>query len=87
MKRHIAIQLAEETERPITEEEIKEAVPLAIAKLNWIIEREGDANGERLKPHYLEQLIMEQVLQMRFSSYTQTQYKEKRNVAYANAPQ
>jgi hypothetical protein len=30
-------------------------------KLEWIISREGDANGERRKPYYLAQLIAEAI--------------------------
>ena len=33
----------------------------AVRKLDWIISREGDMGGERLKPYYLAQLIVEQI--------------------------
>ena len=38
---------------------IEEAEKRARAKLARIIEREGTANGERLKPYYLAALIAE----------------------------
>lgn len=50
--------------------EYKEAEQYARHKLKLIIEREGDANGERRKPYYLAQLIYETVLANRFSKQT-----------------
>lgn len=41
----------------------------AILKLMRIIEREGDAGGKRLKRSYLEQLINEEMLQMRITAF------------------
>lgn len=39
-------------------------------KLKGIIEREGDAGGERRKPYYIAQLIAETVRSNRFSQFT-----------------
>lgn len=39
-------------------------------KLDWIINREGDAGGERRKPYYLAQLIAEAVKAGRFTQFT-----------------
>ena len=50
---------------PATVDEISNALPLAAAKLQRIISREGDANGERLKNSYLMQLVAEQITQTR----------------------
>lgn len=52
-----------------------EAALLAVAerqakrKLSRLIEQEGDANGERLKPYYLEMLVAEAVSAEKFSKY------------------
>jgi hypothetical protein len=63
-----------------------EAKKEAKKKLDEIIVREGDMNGERLKPEYLQCLIAEKIAQMRFSQLTISGYKEKRNVAKASVP-
>lgn len=34
-------------------------LPQAMHKHKWIISREGDADGERLKPYYIAQLVAE----------------------------
>ena len=41
----------------------------ARAKLQHIIGREGDANGERRRPEYLEALIREEVLAAQAENY------------------
>ena len=51
--------------------EYEEAEKEAKIKLAQIIEREGDANGERSKPYYLAQLILEALTVRRFASYYQ----------------
>jgi len=69
---------------PATVDEISSALPLATAKLQRIISREGDANGERLKNSYLVQLVAEQVTQARAEAL----YKGKEPaVAAANSNQ
>ncbi len=45
-------------------DELQEAFSRAARKLKRIIKREGDASGERLKPYYLHQLILEELAQM-----------------------
>lgn len=40
---------------------IDEQVKAAIAKRDRIIAREGDDNGERLKPYYLTMLVEEEI--------------------------
>lgn len=54
--------------------EYEEAVEQAKRKLARIIEREGDADGERRKPYYLAQLIAEAVRAERFSVFTKELY-------------
>ena len=45
----------------IEPQEWRRACESAERKLQYIIDREGDANGERRKPYYLAQLIAEAV--------------------------
>lgn len=54
----------------ISTQEFEQAETQAKRKLARIIEREGDADGERRKPYYLAQLIAEAVRSDRFSSFT-----------------
>ncbi len=56
--------------REIPEPEYRKAVISAERKLLWIINREGDAGGERRQPYYLAQLIAEAVSASRFSALT-----------------
>lgn len=53
----------------LSDEEYAEAETQAKRKLARIIEREGDADGERLKPYYLAQLVAEAVAAERLSNY------------------
>ncbi|MBQ8331092.1 MAG: hypothetical protein IJX94_01165 [Clostridia bacterium] len=46
---------------PNVNREYEEAEREAKIKLAQIIEREGDAGGERTKPYYLESLILEAI--------------------------
>lgn len=55
--------------REITDEEWDEAYPAAKRKLEWIISREGDADGERRKPYYLGKLVEEHISQNAFSRW------------------
>lgn len=64
---NIRTLVEKELECTITDEEMVKAEKYARRKLDWIIRREGDAQGERLKPWYLIQLIAETVYQNRFS--------------------
>lgn len=56
--------------REITDEEWEHALPLAKHKLEWIISREGDLNGDRRKPFYLGKLVQERITEDAFSRYT-----------------
>lgn len=51
----------------VYQEEIDVYLPHAKRKLELIISREGDGNGERLKPYYLAQLLWEIISLERFS--------------------
>ncbi len=69
--------------------EIAEALPRAKRKLDFIIGREGDANGARVEPKYYAQLIAEVLRSMKFSF--RIPEKEKKHEAEAavlliNAP-
>ena len=60
------------------EMELKRKARLAaITKLSWIISREGDGNGERLKPYYLEELTREKELEFRLQEYTEALMEKK----------
>lgn len=63
--------------REITDAEWNEALPEAKRKLEWIISREGDADGERLKPYYLGKLIEEHLTQKAFSQYCEIMMKRR----------
>ena len=51
--------------QPMTAAEFDYAFPIAAAKLQRIIEREGDLDGARLEPEYLAALIREIVIAYR----------------------
>jgi len=57
--------------RSTTDAEWSKALPQAQKKLDYIIGREGDANGERRKPYYLGKLIEEAITAAEFSRWTQ----------------
>lgn len=46
---------------PVSQALVDEHLPEAERKLNRIISREGDSNGERLHPSYLAQLVAETI--------------------------
>ena len=50
----------------------------ATRKLERIIEREGDAGGERKKPYYLAQLIAEAVRQEVLTAVCMLDFEEKK---------
>ena len=62
----------------VTLDEITSALTPAVNKLQWILQREGDAGGERLRPNYLAHLIAEQIKANRFKDI------RKRRTAEAN---
>lgn len=77
--------------KAICTEELTVAKATAENKLQRIIEREGDADGERLKPYYLAQLIAEAIRANRFSlvchiHHEDMQKKGKECAANANTP-
>lgn len=72
--------------RDPTEQEIMDAIQPTTDKLQRIIQREGDADGERLKPSYIARLIAETIKANRRSEQCIERYKEKRRVAEANTP-
>lgn len=51
----------------VYQEEIDIYLPHAKRKLELIISREGDGNGERLKPYYLASILWEIISLERFS--------------------
>ncbi|TCX51975.1 MULTISPECIES: hypothetical protein [unclassified Dehalobacter] len=65
---NLKVLVEEELRSEISIEEMERAERRARQKLDWIIKREGDANGERLKPWYLVHLISEAVCQYRLSA-------------------
>ena len=54
----------------IAESVFARAYEHAKRKLARIIEREGDADGERLRPYYITQLTAEAVREQSFSDFT-----------------
>ena len=50
-------------------------------KLQWIISREGDADGQRLKPHYIAQLISEEIKAEIFEYQCKKHYEDKKRAA------
>lgn len=60
----------------ITEQQWEDSMPRALQKLNRIINRYGDENGERLKPYYLGKLIEEDIREKAFSDYTMIRCRE-----------
>ena len=55
--------------RELTDYEWECAFPLAERKLDRIIAREGDSDGERRKPYYLGKLVQECITVEAFSNY------------------
>lgn len=72
--------------RDPTDQEIIDAIQPTTEKLQRIILREGDADGDRLKPSYIARLIAETIVSNRKSEESIERYKEKRRVAEANTP-
>lgn len=58
--------------------ELAYAVPKAIKKLDYIIEREGTLDGKRVEPRYLMLLIAEFIKSYRIQNYTLEQEKRRR---------
>lgn len=70
---------------PIPQEVFEDVVPQALRKLEWIIDREGDANGERLKPYYLAKLVEEAIRQEVMTIYCMQKFEDKKRAAHKNA--
>lgn len=66
--------------------EIVSAVKPATEKLERIIKREGNAEGKRLSPEYIAQLIAEIISSNRITKKCIVRYNKKRRVAEAYAP-
>lgn len=73
-KEEIRDEASEYLGRELTDAEFAEAYPMAKRKLDAIVQREGDANGERLKPCYIGQLIAEHIRMSAFSRFTAEMY-------------
>lgn len=69
-----------------TYSELIRAIKPATEKLERIIEREGDADGARLEPSYIAQLIAENIRSTRMTNKCMARYNEKRRAAEAYAP-
>lgn len=54
----------------------------ATRKLDRIISREGDTNGERRKPYYLAQLIAEHIRSELFTFQCMMDYETKKEAAH-----
>ena len=63
----------------ITDSQWNEALPEAERKLERIIDREGDADGERRKPYYLGKLVEEAIRAKAFTEYCIMKRLERRN--------
>lgn len=75
--------------REITDAEWEEALPQAQRKLDRIISREGDLEGERRKPYYLGKLVEECISQNAIARYLDTMGKiitDERRKAHETAP-
>ena len=68
----------------VYQEEIDICLPHAIRKLKLIIGREGDGNGERLKPYYLAQILWEIISLERFSRSIKIARSERQSKACKN---
>ena len=61
----------------IKQEEIDIFLPQAERKLELIIQREGDHDGERRKPYYIAMLLSEIIGVERLSAYCLKRYEER----------
>lgn len=66
----------------ICQEFFEMELPDAIRKLEWIISREGDGNGERRKPYYLAQLVAEIIRSDVMTAYCFKCYGDKKRAAH-----
>jgi len=65
----------------ISSELFEAELPRAQHKLDWIIGREGDANGERTKPYYIAQLVAEIIRQDVLTMRCWMDFEDKKRAA------
>ena len=65
----------------ITEAVFMVEMDTALRKLQWIISREGDADGERTKPYYIAQLVAEAIRSDILSIRCMCNYEDKKRAA------
>lgn len=65
----------------ISQELFELELPAAMRKLEWIISREGDADGERTKPYYIAQLVAEIIRSDVMTAYCFKCYEDKKRAA------
>lgn len=65
----------------IPQELFEMVLPAAQQKLEWIINIEGDADGLRLKPRYIAQLISEEIRAEILEYQCQKHYEDKKRAA------
>lgn len=66
----------------INQELFELEMPAAQRKLEWIISREGDANGERTKPYYIAQLVAEVIRSDVMTLHCMLDYEDKKRAAH-----
>ena len=65
----------------ISQELFEMELPAAMRKLEWIISREGDADGERTKPYYIAQLVAEIIQSDVLTIRCMLNFEDKKRVA------
>ena len=65
------------------EAEVEAAERAASRKLEWIIARYGDEGGERKKPEYFRQLVIEELKAQKLRNTLIARYEEKKRIARA----
>ena len=66
--------------------DFESALAVAECKLALIIEREGDANGQRRTQEYLMQLTIEEITRRAATAYCMAHYRGGRNGNYIKSP-
>lgn len=61
----------------ISDKQWENSMPRALRKLERIIDRYGDEDGERRKPCYLGKLVEEDIRERSFSAYTMIRCEEQ----------
>lgn len=65
----------------ITEDVFTMEMETALRKLEWIISRESDADGERTKPYYIAQLVAEAIRSDILTIQCMCDYEDKKRAA------